>query len=138
MTLSKKQLIARLDSLPPSGATKRVRLLLESENTQLSTASPIRNAAGELLRLWRTRSKTSRLPAESLQGIKGLVMRLQQMPTAAEVEQFNFKCAEMSGSIFFDAAGGGFLGDTFVKRRAAAPRTLQFGAPLLPRTRKSA
>ncbi len=138
MNESKRELLAKLKTIEPSDAVRRVRSLLGAEGTYASPATPVRNEAGELLGLWQTRLKTSRLPRPSLRGIENLVHRLQAMSADAHVDQYSFSGKEMAGSVFFASGSGEFLGDTIVRHHIKDRQMLAFEAQLIPPSRKSA
>jgi hypothetical protein len=77
-------------------------------------------------------------PTGIVGGIRSLVERLRTMTPEAEIEQFGFTGKRFAGSVFFDCAGGEFLGDTIVERRAKSRQMLDLEAQLFQSSRKSA
>jgi hypothetical protein len=138
MSMSRDELLNRIDGEATPGARKRIRALFEEANSSSCAMKPVRGKADEALRLWQTRLITSGLPILSLNGIRMLVRKLATMPPDAEVEQFGFTGKTFAGSVFFDRASGKFLGDTIVRRRAKSRQMQELEAQLLQPSRKSA
>ena len=136
MSISREELLNRIDGAASPGARKRIRALFEEDRN--ASLTPVHNKASETLRLWQTRLITSGLPILSLNGIRLLVRRLGTMPPDAEIEQYGLTGTIFAGSVFFDRASGQFLGDTVVKRRAKSREMQELEAHLFKPARKSA
>ena len=98
----------------------------------------MRNAALDVLILWRTREKTSALGGLVIPGVASLNSKLSKLAPNALVEQYSFGNPSSVGSIFIDPASGEFLGDTIVPRRTKSQEMLDLDAELFGSSRKSA
>jgi hypothetical protein len=119
MSVSKQEILSRLELQEGSAALSRARLLLELSSTRPVSPTPVRINAAEALRVWETRLRTTWLTGPSTQGIQSLVEKLRQMEPDAEIEQFGFTGAAIAGSIFFNRQSGEFVGETIVDKPKA-------------------
>lgn len=138
MSMSREELMSRIEGEAAPGARRRIRTLFEEAATPFRRMEPVRSKAGEALRVWQTRLITSGLPIISLNGIRSLVRKLGTMPAEAEIEQYGFTGKDFAGSVFFDRASGRFLGDTIVKRHVRSKDIVELESQLSRPSRKSA
>jgi hypothetical protein len=138
MSLTVSALRRRLAKARPANAVRRSLELLDAQDLEPSRFNPVRNAALDVLILWRTREKTSALGGLVIPGVASLNSKLSKLAPNALVEQYSFGNPSSVGSIFIDPATGEFLGDTIVERRAKSQEMLDFEAQLFQPSRKSA
>jgi len=100
----------------PENAAGRVLAVLDSPDLTVGRLNPIRNSAGKVLSLWRTREKISKHTGTCIPGVAHLNSHLSRMSPDAMVDQYNFDTGTLAGSIFIDPSTGKFLGDTIVER----------------------
>ena len=115
MSVSKQEMLSRLELQEASAALGRARLLLELSSTRPVSPNPVRINAAEALRVWEARLQTASWHTGlSTQGIQSLVEKLRQMPPDAEIEQF--AGGAIAGSIFFNRQSGEFMGETIIEK----------------------
>jgi len=138
MSMSRDELLSRIEGDATPGAKRRIRSLFDDACSPSMTMNPVRSKASEALRVWQTRLITSGLPILSLNGIRMLVRKLGTVPPDTEIEQYGFTGKRFAGSVFFDGTSGRFLGDTIVKRHAKSQEMIALEDQLIRPSRKSA
>ena len=95
---------------------RRLRGLLEREDTRLVTSLPTKVSVAEARRLWTTRLRNTDVTGQRLDGAESFITRLKQLTPQRKLEQFALVGREAVGNVFFDGATHHFVGAVIVKQ----------------------
>jgi len=116
----KRELADRLESVEASESVAVARSVLADPDVRLVSGHSHMVRASEALSLWKARFGVSTaITHKPIDGAKLLIDRLGMLDPDAELEQFPLTGSQRAGSLFFEAADGGFVGAVVVDRMEA-------------------
>jgi hypothetical protein len=109
-------LLRRLDREESGAQLRRLRGLLEREDTRLVGDLPSKVSVAEARRLWTTRLRNTDVTGQRLDGVESFITRLKELTPQKKLEQFAVVGREAIGNVFFDGATQHFVGAVIVKQ----------------------
>ncbi|HEY5055550.1 MAG TPA: hypothetical protein VII58_05275 [Acidobacteriaceae bacterium] len=116
----RSSILRRLEDESNSPRLRRLRGLLERDDTRLIANLPSKVSVAEALRLWTTRLKNTDVTGQRLDGAHSLVTRLKALTPQRKLEQFALVGRDATGNVFFDGSTHHFVGAIIIEKDARA------------------